>query len=98
MAEINAKVRSELLQRLRFMMTNDSIAIITTSALSAMKHLVIITNKILDVLQTDTFGANNCHDEIFAKLDALDHFKICLPSSRDKSRGLLPLRIERMVL
>jgi len=75
-ATINTQVCRALLERLRSSSTsgNDLTG-------QSMKHLVIITHEILNVLM-DMYGNDDdddCHNQVFASEDVLGHFQRCLP-------------------
>jgi hypothetical protein len=75
-SEVNARVCSALLERLRSPLSstsNDNDA----DSEKARQSLVIM-HEILDVLM-DMYGGDDSHDEVFGQQDVLGHFQRCLP-------------------
>ena len=74
-SEVNAKVCSALLERLRSPLSSAS----DDSADSEKtKQSLVIMHDILDVLM-DMYGGDDSHDEVFNQQDILGHFQRCLP-------------------
>ena len=73
-AEIDARVCSALLERLRSIMTDSN----HDNSPTQLRHSIVITHEILNVLM-DTYGCDDCHEKVFVKEKALDHFERCLP-------------------
>jgi hypothetical protein len=75
---IDARVCAVLLERLRAANAADSGAL---NDIDGERSSIIITHEILNVLM-DTYGADDCHEDVFAKEDVLGHFQRCLPGFR----------------
>jgi len=75
-ATINTQVCRALLERLRSSSTSGN-----ELTGQSIKHSVIITHEILNVLM-DMYGNDDdddCHDQVFVSEDVLGHFQRCLP-------------------
>ena len=75
-SEVNARVCSALLERLRSPLSSISDGNDADSEKS--KQALVIMHEILDVLM-DMYGGDDSHDEVFGQQDVLGHFQRCLP-------------------
>lgn len=75
-SEINARVCSALLERLRSPLSN--VVDDSDADSEKAKQSLVIMHEILDVLM-DMYGGDDSHDEVFDQQDVLGHFQRCLP-------------------
>ena len=75
-SEVNARVCSALLERLRSPLS--SVVDDSDADSEKAKQSLVIMHEILDVLM-DMYGGDDSHDEVFDQQDVLGHFQRCLP-------------------
>eukprot|EP00984_Skeletonema_dohrnii_P012269 scaffold4962_cov151-Skeletonema_dohrnii-CCMP3373.AAC.2 len=75
-SEVNARVCSALLERLRSPLSSTSDDNDADS--EKARQSLVIMHEILDVLM-DMYGGDDSHDEVFGQQDVLGHFQRCLP-------------------
>lgn len=74
-SEINTRVCSALLERLRTPLSSTSNE---TGDGEKTRQSLVIMNEIFNVLM-DMYGGDDSHDEVFARQDVLGHIQRCLP-------------------
>ncbi len=84
-SEINARVCSALLERLRSPLS--SVVDDSDADSEKAKQSLVIMHEILDVLM-DMYGGDDSHDEVFDQQDVLGHFQRCLPGFKRRIRKM----------
>ncbi|KAL7540799.1 hypothetical protein ACHAXR_011193 [Thalassiosira sp. AJA248-18] len=87
-AEIDARVCSALLERLRSVVASDDNGGNTNiSSTLLLRYSIIITHEIFNVLM-DIYGSDDCHENVFEKYNVLDHFQRCLPGFKRRIKKM----------